>query len=140
MRAVIGGVSTGTVSEDGTLVASDALTVSDVDTGQAAFVAQAAGVATYGTYTLDSSGNWVYTLDNSNAAVQSLTTGQSLNDSFTATTIDGTTQLVSITIDGLDEPPGVVILNGAGANSLSHRSRRGYLHARWQHVPARGHW
>ena len=49
--------------------------------------------------------------------MQALNTGQTLNDSFTVVSNDGTTHLVNITISGLDEPPGVVILNGNGNNN-----------------------
>ena len=35
-------------------------------------------------------GVWTYTLDNSNAAVQALNAGQTLTDTFTVTTVDGT--------------------------------------------------
>ena len=61
------------------------------------------GVNGYGTYTLTAAGVWTYTLDNSNAAVQALSTGQTLTDTFTAITVDGTQQLVTITIHGTDD-------------------------------------
>ena len=54
----------------------------------------------YGTYTLSAAGVWTYTLDNSNAAVQALNVGQTLTDTFTVTTLDGTSQMVSVTING----------------------------------------
>src|SRR4029079_17642384 len=38
-----------------------------------------------------------------NPAVQALSTGQTLTDTFTAFTVDGTTQLVTITIHGTDD-------------------------------------
>ena len=57
----------------------------------------------YGSYTLTAAGVWTYTLDNSNAAVQALNAGQTLTDTFTATTVDGTAQLVTITIDGAND-------------------------------------
>ena len=46
---------------------------------------------------------WTYTLDNSNAAVQALNVGQTLTDTFTVTTVDGTSQLVTITINGAND-------------------------------------
>ena len=46
---------------------------------------------------------WTYTLDDSNAAVQALNVGDTLNDRFTVTTIDGTAQLVTITINGAND-------------------------------------
>jgi VCBS repeat-containing protein len=54
----------------------------------------------YGTFTIDAGGNWVYTLNNGNTTVTNLNDGGTLSDSFTVTTADGTSQLVSITIHG----------------------------------------
>ena len=57
----------------------------------------------FGTYTLTAAGVWTYTLDNTNAAVQALKAGDTLTDTFTATTVDGTAQAVTITIHGTDD-------------------------------------
>ena len=57
----------------------------------------------YGTYTLTAAGVWTYTLDDNNAAVQALNVGDTLTDTFTATTVGGTTQLVTITINGAND-------------------------------------
>ena len=57
----------------------------------------------YGTFTIDAAGEWIYTLDNSNAAVQALDAGQPLIDTFTVVTIDGTQQVVTITITGAND-------------------------------------
>ena len=57
----------------------------------------------YGSYTLTAAGVWTYTLDNSNAAVQALNAGQTLTDTFTVSTVDGTAQLVTITINGAND-------------------------------------
>jgi VCBS repeat-containing protein len=59
--------------------------------------------STYGTFTIDAAGLWTYTLDNTNTAVQALNFGQTLTDTFTATTVDGTEQLVIITINGRND-------------------------------------
>jgi VCBS repeat-containing protein len=48
---------------------------------------------------------WSYTLDNANAAVQALQIGQTLTDTFTVTTVDGTAQVVTITINGANDAP-----------------------------------
>ena len=56
-------------------------------------------------YTLTAAGVWTYTLDNTNAAVQALAVGGTLTDSFTVTTIDGTAQVVTITITGTNDAP-----------------------------------
>uniref|UniRef100_UPI003A94C77F tandem-95 repeat protein n=1 Tax=Marinobacter sp. TaxID=50741 RepID=UPI003A94C77F len=103
--AVIGGDTTAAVSEDGILSDSGALTISDADSGEAVFVAQSSAASTngYGTVDLDSAGNWTYNLDNTNATVQALSEGETLTDSFTATSADGSTQVVSVTIIGKDD-------------------------------------
>jgi hypothetical protein len=43
---------------------------------------------------------WTYTLDNANSAVQALDVGDTLTDTFTVTTTDGTKQVVTATIRG----------------------------------------
>ncbi len=52
---------------------------------------------------MTSAGVWTYNLDNNNAAVQALNAGASLTDTFTVTTIDGTAQIVTVTIDGAND-------------------------------------
>jgi VCBS repeat-containing protein len=100
--AVIGGIAVGTVSEDGTLTATGALTVTDADTGQASFQAGTlAGL--YGSLALGAGGAWTYSLNNTNTAVQALNTGQSLTDTITAHAIDGTAKNIVVTINGVDE-------------------------------------
>ncbi|SDH36793.1 VCBS domain-containing protein [Variovorax sp. OV700] len=108
---VIGGVATGAVSEDGStpnLSTSGALTIADVDAGQSNFAPQAgtAGSNGYGSFTLAANGNWTFTANNSQAAIQQLGAGQSLSDSFTAVSSDGTaSQLVTVTITGTNDVP-----------------------------------
>ena len=94
---MIGGVSTGDVTEDVNVVAgnistSGALTIADVDAGQSNFTAQAStpGSNGFGTFTLAANGAWTYTADDSLPAIQHLGAGQSLTDSFTAVSSDGT--------------------------------------------------
>ena len=110
---VITGTSTGSVTEDvglsgNNLVTSGALGISDVDQGQSNFAIQAstAGSSGHGTFTLDASGNWTYTADDSQTAIQQLGAGQSITDSFTAVSSDGTaSQLVTVTIHGTNDVP-----------------------------------
>ena len=56
--------------------------------------------AGYGTFTMTADGVWTYTLDNDNSAVQALDAGDTLTDTFTVTTVDGTAMVVTITIHG----------------------------------------
>ncbi|HYD95359.1 MAG TPA: VCBS domain-containing protein, partial [Noviherbaspirillum sp.] len=101
---VIGGVSTASVTEDAStpnLSASGALTIADVDQNQSSFVAQSgtAGSNGYGSFTVDAAGNWTYAADNSQAAIQQLGVGQSLTDSFTVVSQDGSaSRVVTVTI------------------------------------------
>src|SRR5258705_9308487 len=57
----------------------------------------------YGSFTITAAGIWTYTLDNANSAVQALNVGARLTDSFTVTTVDGTPQVVTITINGSND-------------------------------------
>src|SRR5947208_466726 len=48
---------------------------------------------------LDAAGNWTYSADDSQTAIQQLGAGQSITDSFTAVSSDGSaSQLVTVTI------------------------------------------
>jgi VCBS repeat-containing protein len=113
--AVIGGVDTGAVTEDGgaSEIATGTLTVTDPDAGQASFIATTV-TATYGSLTIDAAGNWTYTLDNANPAVQALPEGANLQDQATVTSVDGTTHVVTLTITGTNDVP-VVTGNTTGS-------------------------
>lgn len=106
--AVIGGTTTGAVTEDsnvdgdGYLVASGTLTVSDADYNEAFFQAVSNASGTYGQFSITADGQWTYRV--ANAAVQGLNSGQTASDSFTFHSADGTAQAVTITIHGADEP------------------------------------
>jgi VCBS repeat-containing protein len=101
-----GAVTEATASSAGTPVASGTLTAADVDNDDNVFQA-ASGATSYGSFSIDAGGNWTYTLDNSNAAVDALDTGDTLADSFTVYSQDGTSQVVNITIHGAtdNQPP-----------------------------------
>ncbi|THV10554.1 VCBS domain-containing protein, partial [Rhizobium rhizophilum] len=60
----------------------------------------------YGRFTIASDGKWSYELDNTNATVNDLSKDQTLTDAFTVTTIDGTAQVVVITINGASDNAG----------------------------------
>ncbi|TPN94158.1 VCBS domain-containing protein, partial [Mesorhizobium sp. B1-1-5] len=122
--AVISGTSSGTVVEAGgvanadagTPTASGTLTDTDVDNTPNSFTAVAAGAATdngYGTFEMTAGGVWTYTLDNTKAAVQALNVGDHLTDTFTVTTIDGTQQQVTVTINGAND---AAVLSSASVN------------------------
>jgi VCBS repeat-containing protein len=135
--AVITGTSTGAVIEaggvanavPGTPTATGDLLATDVDNPLDQFQAVAAGAGTtngYGTYELSAAGVWTYTLDNSNAAVQALNVASPpLTDSFTVLSADGTSQLVTVTINGTNDAAvitgtsvGTVVEAGGLANAI----------------------
>ncbi|MBR1209890.1 VCBS domain-containing protein [Bradyrhizobium sp. JYMT SZCCT0180] len=110
--AVISGATAGSVVEaacddHGTPVACGTLTSTDVDNTPNAFTPVCwpeASASGYGSFTMTAAGVWTYTLDNSNCTVQALNSCDTLCDSFTVTTIDGTCQVVKVTIQGTNDP------------------------------------
>lgn len=97
----ITGTVTGTVAEDSGLVITGALT----DSGNtAANTWSISSGATYGTASINASGQWSYDLDDTNAAVNALGAGDTLTDTFVVQVTDvwGTdTQVITITITGV---------------------------------------
>ncbi len=125
--AVISGPVSGSVTEAGGVAngtpgvptATGNLNSTDFDSGNDVWMAVSSSAASangFGAYTLTSTGGWNYKLDNSNAAVQALNVGQTLTDTFIATTIDGTAQLVTITINGTND---AAVISGATSGSVT---------------------
>jgi VCBS repeat-containing protein len=116
---VISGVAAGTVVEatansSGTPTVSADLLAMDVDNPKDLFQAVAAGAATangFGSYEVTAAGVWTYSVNNSNATVNDLNTGQSLTDSFTVFSQDGTSRVVNITIQGATDVTNVAPTN-----------------------------
>ena len=131
--AVISGATTGSVTEDGGTkcdppTATGTLTATDVDNapGFTAVNCPTASDAGYGTFTMTADGAWIYKLDDGNCAVQALNVGDTLTDTFKVTSLDGTAQLVTVTINGTNDAAiicgtkeGSVIEAGGVANSAS---------------------
>ncbi|QLI82681.1 hypothetical protein HZU75_14735 [Chitinibacter fontanus] len=101
--AVIGGVSTGQVSEDATTRIQGQLTITDADQGEAAFQAQSNTHGSYGLLSIDEHGLWSYTVDNTNSTVQALRNGQSLTEHLTVHSVDGTAHAITVTINGSND-------------------------------------
>lgn len=125
--AIISGETTGAVIEaggiananPGTAIASGTLTDADVDTTANAFTPVGSPTATaagYGSFTMTAAGVWTYTLNNANGAVQALNAGEILTDTFTVTTLDGTTQVVTVTIQGTND---AAVISGTTAGSVT---------------------
>jgi VCBS repeat-containing protein len=112
--AVISGATAGSVIEAGgvanaapdTPTTTGTLTDTDVDNTPNAFTAVGSPTASaggYGTFTMTAAGVWTYTVDNANSAVQALNVGNTLTDTFTVTTVDGTAQMVTVAIHGAND-------------------------------------
>ena len=119
-KAVIGGATTASVTEDrdlyqGQLRVDGALTVTDVDAGQSQFTATSLQ-GQFGTLSIDSNGHWTYTADNSQAVIQGLKSGESLTDTLLVHSVDGTSQKVTITINGNDDK---AVIGGAATASVT---------------------
>ena len=60
-------------------------------------------------------GVWTYTLDNTNCTVQALNVCDTLTDTFTVTTVDGTPQVVTVTINGTND---AAVISGTTTGSV----------------------
>ncbi|WP_374243253.1 VCBS domain-containing protein [Zoogloea sp.] len=111
---VIGGTALGNVTQDLTLSATGTLTIADPDAGQSGFVAKTTA-GTYGSLSIDATGNWTYVLNNGAANVQGLKQGQQVVDRITVTSLDGTPREIAITVTGTNDAPVV----GTGSATVS---------------------
>ncbi|MEO9877623.1 MAG: VCBS domain-containing protein, partial [Anderseniella sp.] len=105
--AVVGGDDQGAVTEDSdpaTLTDTGVLSISDVDTGEATFTADTIA-GTFGSLTINAAGNWTYTADNTQPAVQSLGQGETATDTITVSAVDGTSHNIDIVITGNNDAP-----------------------------------
>ncbi|NQD38888.1 tandem-95 repeat protein [Permianibacter sp. IMCC34836] len=106
--AVIGGSSSGVVTEDSQLTATGSLSISDIDGSNEESFTAGTYTGSFGSLVLDASGNWTYSLTaNSTLAVQALDDSESITDSITVTSADGTSQVISISINGSNDAPTV---------------------------------
>ncbi|WP_271194379.1 retention module-containing protein, partial [Pseudomonas turukhanskensis] len=88
------------------------LTISDIDS-PATFTPQTNVAGAYGTFSIDAAGVWTFT---ANSAFNALNVGQSVSESFTVTSADGTPTTVKVTIDGTNDAPvasGTVVGSGS---------------------------
>ena len=79
----------------------------------------------YGTFTVDGTGKWTYTLNNGDAKVQALTEGQKVTDTITVTVDDGNggtaTQVITVTITGTND---AAVITRASRATTPVRSRK----------------
>ncbi|NBY31663.1 MAG: hypothetical protein EBQ60_03830, partial [Actinobacteria bacterium] len=98
--AVIGGdISSNLIETDAAQSTSGHLSITDIDS-TAQFNVQTNTVGLYGNLSIDSQGNWTYTM---NGAHDEFKGGQVYTDSIAVSSSDGTQQIVSINILGTTE-------------------------------------
>ncbi|WP_170877370.1 MULTISPECIES: VCBS domain-containing protein, partial [Cobetia] len=102
------GSDSGAVTEDGVTEASGTLV--DVESTDVVAGSQSDD---YGTFSINESGEWTYTLDNEAAAVQGLDAGDTVSQSCVVELSDGTTTTVDIVITGTDDLPVITADSGA---------------------------
>ena len=111
--AVIAGDVTGSAAEtDAPLTLSGTLTSTDVDNANNSFTA-ASTVGSNGTFSIDATGQWTFV---ANSAFNELNVGQQVQETFTATSIDGTPASVTVTITGTDD---ATVITGASTAALT---------------------
>ena len=120
VRAVISGQDAGRVTEDtgvvqGLLTAGGQLIVDDPDPGQAEFAPILGQAGIFGVFSLQANGSWTYEVDNNLPEIQQLSTGDTLTETFTVSSMDGTSHDVTVTIHGADDAP--VVTGGVGTIS-----------------------
>ncbi len=104
--AKINGVDSGSVIEDvdpdndNLLEVSGKLNIKDSDAGEEAFIAKTVN-GDYGTFDIDTAGNWNYAAGNQQSAIQNLASNARLTENLTVSSVDGTTHSIEITIIGI---------------------------------------
>ena len=101
------GTGAGTVKEDtpAQTTTGGTLSITDPDAGEAAFQPQTNAAGTYGSFSINAAGTWIYTLDNTRPNVQALKEGETKTETFTVQSIDGTPTTVTITVVGTNDGP-----------------------------------
>src|ERR1043166_464640 len=121
MSEIITGNTTGSVTEAGGVsngTAGTPTATGDLDAAGGTqpdswnVVSTTATTSGYGSYAVGADGKWTYTLADGNGSVEALNVGDTLTDTFTATTADGTMQLVTVTINGANDAAVITGLDG----------------------------
>ncbi|NYT45634.1 retention module-containing protein, partial [Alcaligenaceae bacterium] len=112
--ATITGDKSALVQEDAIGSVAGNLHVSDIDLGESSFQA-GVHVGGYGKLSLDVEGNWLYTLNNEDGAVQALGAADTITDRITVFSADGTPSVITITIQGTND---AAVITGAVAGSV----------------------
>ncbi|MCR9222399.1 MAG: VCBS domain-containing protein, partial [Alphaproteobacteria bacterium] len=113
--AIIAGTRQALVQEDQPGTIAHRLTIADPDAHQAAFQPVDQDLK-YGHFTLSADGGWTYRVDNGNPAVQALGAGDPLVERIMVGSVDGTPQVIEVTIVGANDAP---VIGGVNTATLS---------------------
>jgi VCBS repeat-containing protein len=105
-RAEIAGESSGSITEDEKMITGGTLSVIDVDSGEADFSTRTSGLnGKYGTFTFNAkTGEWTYQA--SAQKVQFLAEGQTVTETLTVSSSDGTArETIEVKISGTNDAP-----------------------------------
>jgi len=100
--ATFDGDTTGSVTEDTILTTTGTLDITDPDKNQESMQAGTYN-GTFGSIVMDTAGEWTYTLNNNKATVQALNDGEPVTDLVTVRSLDGTAQIITLTVNGKNE-------------------------------------
>ncbi|WP_076543135.1 VCBS domain-containing protein [Shewanella sp. UCD-KL21] len=114
VAAIIEGEFGGTVQHTAINPLTGSLTIIDPNFEEDAFVAQTDVALDYGTFSISANGSWSYTVNTANDTLASLELGDSVSDSITIASIDGTTAEINIRVASLTQ---VVKISDTGGDT-----------------------
>jgi VCBS repeat-containing protein len=114
VAAIIEGVLAGTVQHTATDPLIGLVTIIDPNFEEDAFIAQTDVALDYGTFSISSNGSWSYTVNTANDTLANLELGDSVNDSITIASIDGTTADIDVRVASLTQ---VVKISDTGGDT-----------------------
>ncbi|PWY28137.1 hypothetical protein VV86_25150, partial [Vibrio vulnificus] len=103
---------------DAALTLSGTLTSEDVDNTDNSFTAKTIE-GTNGTFSIDANGAWTFV---ANSAFNEMNVGDSKVESFTVTSVDGTPQVVKVTINGTNDAATIELANQVPISTLEDNS------------------
>jgi VCBS repeat-containing protein len=92
---------------DATLSSKGKLSITDADDGESVYVSQTDTQGTYGTFSIETDGAWIFT---ANSDWNALKEGEQITDIFGVLSADGTSTTVEITIKGTNDAPTLSVL------------------------------
>lgn len=102
---------------------SGSLMITDPDEGEDAAIEQSNVATSYGTFSINSNGQWTYSADSSNSALIALGSNASVVDTINVRSVDDESQNITITVNGVNDVAefgtGNGVSNAAINNNLS---------------------